>query len=180
MVDYGRELNISVQTLDAESEKYIEFSCGNESIDDYLHYEAIGDQSSVTYLYIDVDRDKLIAFVTIACSAIFTISDHEQYSTVMPSMEVKFLAVDESYQHLPYNAMKNSPSLSDMMFDDMIMRMIDISRTIIGASSIVLYSVPQAITFYQRHGFKKFGDNMYGDEGLFIEGCEPMYLDLNF
>ena len=127
-----------------------------------------------------MDRDKLIAFVTIACSAIFTISDHEQYSTVMPSMEVKFLAVDESYQHLPYNAMKNSPSLSDMMFDDMIMRMIDISRTIIGASSIVLYSVPQAITFYQRHGFKKFGDNMYGDEGLFIEGCEPMYLDLNF
>lgn len=67
-----------------------------------------------------------------------------------------------------------------MLFDDMIMRMIDISRTIIGASSIALYSVPQAVTFYQRLGFKKFGDNMYGDKGDSIEGCEPMYLDLSF
>ena len=70
-----------------------------EQFEDRLEYYG-------NHFWLMFDVDKLIAFVTIACSAIFTISDHEQYSTVMPSMEVKFLAVDESYQHLPYNAMK--------------------------------------------------------------------------
>lgn len=49
----------------------------------------------------------------------------------------------------------------------------------IGAAKIVLYAVPQAISFYKRHGFKEFGDTMYGDEGYYVEGCKPMYLDLN-
>ena len=37
MVDYGRELNIKVQILDADCKKYNIFTCGNESINGYLH-----------------------------------------------------------------------------------------------------------------------------------------------
>lgn len=180
MVEFGQDLRIKVQVLNDESKEYIDFSCGNPGIDDYLHNEALNDQSSVTYLYIDCGSDRLIAFITVSCSAIFTKSNQLQYSTIMSAMEVKFLAVDEDYQHLPYNRRAHSPTLSDMMFDDMIIRLMDISRTQIGAACIVLYSVPQAVSFYKRHGFKEFGDSMYGDEGYFIKGCEPMYLDMNF
>ena len=61
----------------------------------------------------------------------------------------------------------------------MISYMDDISHRIIWASKIVLYAVPQAISFYERHGFKEFGDTMYGDEGYYVEGCKPMFFDMN-
>lgn len=63
--------------------------------------------------------------------------------------------------------------------DYMISYMSDLSHEKIGAAKIVLYSVPQAISFYKRHGFKTFGKTMYGDEGYYVGGCEPMYFDLN-
>ena len=48
----------------------------------------------------------------------------------------------------------------------------ELSHDTIGAAKIVLYSVPQAVTFYKRYGFKMFGVTMYGDVGYFVEGCE--------
>ena len=61
----------------------------------------------------------------------------------------------------------------------MLYYMEEISHTQIGASKIVLYAVPKAIRFYKRHGFKDFGDTMYGDEGYYVEGCKPMFFDMN-
>lgn len=68
---------------------------------------------------------------------------------------------------------------TNYLFDYMISYMSKISHEVIGAAKIVLYAVPQAVSFYKRHGFKEFGDTMYGDEGYYVEGCKPMYLDLN-
>lgn len=177
---YGNEISVEVQVLSNASRKYLDFTCGNPSIDHYFHKEALNDNSAVTYLYIDNASDKLIAFATISCSAIFTEAEERLFSTILSAMEVKFLAVDETYQHLPYSDADKSPKLSDLMFDDMILRMQEISQTEIGASKIVLYSVPPAVSFYKRHGFREFGDSMYGDEGYYLDGCKPMYLDLNF
>lgn len=177
----GQDIEIEIKVLNEESKKYAEtFKCGNASIDYYFNSEAVNDSTSVTYLYIDKANDKLVACVTLACSAIFTAEEsEEQFSTILSAMEIKYLATNEEYQHMPYYVDKRRPSLSDLMFDYMISYMAEISHKVIGAAKIVLYAVPQAVSFYKRHGFKEFGDTMYGDEGYYVEGCKPMYLDLN-
>lgn len=54
-----------------------------------------------------------------------------------------------------------------------------LSHERIGAEKVVLYAVPTAINFYKRCRFKEFEDSMFGDEGTFLDGCVPMYFDLN-
>ena len=178
---YGEQYSVDIQILTEENQKYVEgFSCGNPSIDTYFRMKAVSDRTSVTYLFIDTDEDKLIACVTIACSAIFTDNDQEdQFSTLLSAMEVKYLATDERYQHIPYTAESKNPSLSDCLFDYMLDHLEDISHTQIGASKIVLYAVQKAVGFYKRHGFKEFGDTMYGDQGMNVFGCKPMFFDMN-
>ena len=181
MEKYGRDIKIRIEILTQDNKKYIEnFYCGNPSIDEYFQKQSVKDRASVTYLYIDEEVDAIVACMTIVCSAIFTENDcDKQFSTILSAMEIKYLATSEEYQHLPYSPEKEKLSLSDVMFDYMISYMFDLSHTKIGAAKIVLYSVPQAINFYKRHGFRKFGSTMYGDEGYYVDNCEPMYLDLN-
>lgn len=178
---YGEDYSVSLRILTEDNIKYVsDFRCGNFAIDSYFRSKASSDRTSVTYLFIDDDADSLMACVTISCSAIFTDRETDyQFSTLLSAMEVKYLATAEKYQHIPYSSDEDAPSLSDVMFDYMISQMQEISHTKIGASKIVLYSVPTAVSFYKRHGFKEFGDTMYGDEGDYLEGCKPMYFDMN-
>ena len=183
-MEYGQNLGIDRQILTSENQFYVSsFNCGKLDIDSYYQEEAAFDQTTVTYLYIDTAADKMIACVTISCSAIFTndgeIEAHAQFSTILSAMEIKYLAVDTAYQHMPYTPEASRPTLSDILFDDIIWKMYQISHKQIGATKIVLYSVPEAVSFYKRHSFKDFGNTMYGDKGYYVGDCYPMYFDLN-
>lgn len=177
---YGIQYNIDFKILDKATQKYTEtFNCGNPSIDAYFREGAINDSSSVTYLFIDTDSDELISCVTLSCSAIFTDTDIENtFSTILSAMEIKYFAVDEEYQHIPYE--RNAKlSLSYYIFVFMLNYMMEMSHNKIGASKVVLYAVPTAVNFYKRCKFKEFGSTMYGDEGYYVSECIPMYYDLN-
>lgn len=180
MRTYGEQIPIEMQILSPKNQKYTKnFFCNNISIDSYYRMEAAKDSSSVTYLFINTNDNSIIACVTIACSAIFTDTDEEDvFSTILSAMEIKYFAVNESYKHIPYVKGSNL-TLSHYIFSYMLEYMRKISHNKIGASKIVLYSVPQAINFYKKCKFKEFGDTMYGDEGYYVEGCLPMYYDLN-
>lgn len=177
---YGEQIQIDMQILSLKNQKYTKkFFCGNKAIDKYYRKEAAADSTSVTYLFIDTDHDQVISCMTIACSAIFTDTDkRDTFSTILSAMEIKYFAVDESYKHIPY-VKGSSLSLSHYIFRYMLEYMRDISHNHIGASKVVLYSVPTAINFYRKNDFKEFGNTMYGDEGYFVDGCLPMYYDLN-
>lgn len=177
MVQYGKDIEVSLEMLEERQPLHMDFSCGNEQIDQYLHNRATEDNTGVTYLYVDKKASRVIAFCTLTCSAIFTATVEEKYSSLIPAIEINFFATDENYQHLPYDDTEGG-SLSDYILDDMIVRIQEIAEKQVGASAIVLYSVPEAITFYERHGFASFGDFMFGDEGYFVDGCEPMYMML--
>lgn len=179
MDTYGEQIPIEMQILSSRNRQYIKsFFCGNSTIDGYFRNDAAEDDTTVTYIFIDTKNDSVIACVTIACSAIFTDTGEANFSTILSAMEIKYFAVAESYKHIPY--VKGSTlTLSHYIFSYMLEYMRDISHHNIGASKIVLYSVPQAINFYKRCKFKEFGESMYGDEGYFVRGCLPMYYDLN-
>ncbi len=183
MPRYGKDIKVAFELLREENRHYTDgFSYGNKSIDSYFRSKALSDKTSVTYLYIDTDADELISCVTVACSAIFNEEDdqeEQQFSTILSAMEIKYFATNKTYQHIPYSEDDKNISLSDMMFDFMLQTLKDISQNVIGAAKIVLYSVKRAVSFYERHDFKDFGNTMYGDRGYYVSGCKPMYLDLN-
>lgn len=176
---YGSEISVRIELLKPENKHYAEnFYCDNKAIDNYFRITAPYDETAVTYMFIDTEADSPIACVTLACSAIFTTETEEQFSTIQSAMEILYFAVDESYKHIPY--IKGSPlTLSHYILSYMLDTMREYSHTVIGASKVVLYSVPTAVRFYQRCDFKEFGETMYGDKGYFVTECIPMYFDLN-
>lgn len=176
---YGNQIPVRIELLKPENKRYTKnFYCDNKAIDIYFRQLAPYDKTAVTYLFIDREKDYLIACVTIACSAIFTTETQDQFSTLQSAMEILYFAVDERYKHIPY--IKGSPlTLSHYILSYMLDQMREHSHTVIGASKVVLYSVPSAVRFYSRCDFKEFGETMYGDKGYFVNECIPMYFDLN-
>ena len=177
-VNYGQEIPVRIEVLTEANRRMTRcFFCGNPAIDDYFLQHALDDATAVTYLIIDENNEKLLAALTIACSAIF-LSKKQQFSTLMSAIEVVYFAVDVDYQGMRYRP-GDERSLSHYLFSYLIEMMRSISRSHVGAAKIVLYSVPEAWTFYRRLGFIPFHSAMYGDRGTFVKDCVPMYFDLN-
>ena len=101
---YGEQIPVEMIILSPENRKYTRnFFCNNPSIDNYYRKKAVKDNSSVTYLFVNSNDNSVIACVTIACSAIFTDTDEKNvFSTILSAMEIKYFAVNEIYQHIPY------------------------------------------------------------------------------
>ena len=176
---YGKDYPISVQVLDESNRRYVEdFFCDNSAIDNYFRRLAVDDKQAVTYIFIDEMNDAIIACVTLACSAIFLKEAKKQFSTIVSAMEIQYFAVDEEYKHIKYEE-GSSFTLSYYILVYMLDLMKELSHTSIGAAKIILYSVPEAINFYKKCRFSEFGEGMLGDKGEFVEGCLPMYLDIN-
>ena len=176
--EYGQQIPVRIEVLSPKNQRLTRyFFCGNPAIDDYFRLEAADDATAVTYLVIDENDEKLLAALTISCSAIFLSKKH-QFSTLMSAIEVVYFAVDVEYQGLRYRP-GDQRSLSHYLFSYLIEMMRDISREHVGAAKIVLYSVPEAWHFYKRLGFIPFTGGMYGDRGTFVRDCVPMYFDLN-
>lgn len=177
-VKYGQNIPVRVELLSKKNQEYCDdFLCGNPAIDDYFRFDALKDSTAVTYLVIDEDRQKLLAAMTVSCSAIF-LAKKQQFSTLLSAMEVAYFAVDVNYQGLAYRP-GDPRSLSHYLFSYFIELLRGISQRNVGAAKIVLYSVPEAENFYSRLGFVPFQSAMFGDKGTFVEGCVPMYFDLN-
>ena len=176
--EYGQQIPVRIEVLSPKNQRLTrDFFCGNPAIDDYFRLEAADDATAVPYLVIDENDEKLLAALTISCSAIFLSKKH-QFSTLMSAIEVVYFAVDVEYQGLHYRP-GDQRSLSHYLFSYLIEMMRDISREHVGAAKIVLYSVPEAWHFYKRLGFIPFTGGMYGDRGTFVRDCVPMYFDLN-
>lgn len=177
-VEYGQQIPVRIEVLSEKNCRMTRhFFCGNPAIDNFFQVEAVDDPTTVTYLVIDELNEKLLAAMTIACSAIF-LSKKQQFSTLMSAIEVVYFAVDVDYQGLRYRP-EDQRSLSHYLFSYLIEMIRGISRDHVGAAKIVLYSVPEAWTFYRRLGFIPFHSAMYGDRGTFVKDCVPMYFDLN-
>ena len=176
--EYGHQIPVRIERLTKENNGLgWYFFCGNEVIDHFFQCEALDDPTTVTYLVIDDSRNKLLAALTIACSAIFH-SKKRQLSTLLSAIEVVYFAVDLQYQGLPYRP-GDARSLSHYLFSYLIEMIRRISRDHVGAAKIVLYSVPEATNFYRRLGLTPIRSSKYVDLGTIVKDCVPMYFDLN-
>lgn len=179
----GKDIKYREEILSENNIRFIKnFDCGNNNINNFLKCEAINYSESglsKPYIFID-DNHEVLGFFTIKCSAIqYMLS--EIASMYLPSIEIEYFAIDISLHKLKYDS---EDTLEDGIYnfsDDLLCTILskckDISD-VIGARFITLYSVLDAIEFYQRNGFKKFEEDMNEYKNSNVEDCVALYLEL--
>lgn len=177
---YGSEYHITIRPIELSDKEMLKsFDCGNRSINKFLKTNSITSNRDVTYIFLDEENNIIIGFCSLCCSGIpinAALSTGDIYTTIEPSIEIDFFAVDERYRSIKYDKTSNRyETLSAALFATMLHRIENITSKYVGATHVCLYAVPRAIHFYERSNFKIFAPYMYRDNAPFVDGCEPMY-----
>ena len=166
-------------TLASESDiNGVSFNCGQEVINAYFKDKLLTDDDAVSYCFWSDDKKQdLVGIASLSCSGIVIHSGNG--FNITPAIEVKIFAVDEKFQHRTFPGNESEEDhWSDYCLWYLIEKIYEISEKQCGASHVVLYSVPEAVTFYQRNGFQNFVGEMEMPSNFFTEGCIPMFLNL--
>lgn len=179
--EWGNQVNLKYDKLNNDNISYIsKFKCENREMERFFKNEALKDNESVTYLSIDEERDVIVSILTISATAIFMMKPNKRkdYNYFISAIEVKKFAVNTEYKHMKYSEDRDT-TLSMELFMRYIDQIHIISQEIVGASKIVLYSVPEAYNFYKKCRFRDFDSFMQKDDTPYLKGCKPMFLSLN-
>ncbi|SCH77105.1 Uncharacterised protein [uncultured Ruminococcus sp.] len=159
------------------------FHSGNDSIDSYFKgkCEAITDTSAKSFVVTNDNTQNgmpsVIGVYSLCCSG-YVIDSHN-YFYIHPAVEIKYFAINEYYQDIQYSENTEEGCLSSNILATIIGRIISFTDSYCGANKVILYSVPEAEFFYQRMGFHLFANYMLKNNERYLEGCIPMYLDLD-
>lgn len=182
--EYGSDVSIDIRKYSEDTVRYVSnFNCGNQNLN-RLIWEDFISGSTVAYLFIDTEDDKLVAYCSLSCSGIMTLAKDAAPGvidprTIIPSIEIKFFAVDNKYRSLKMEkASTRYDTLSASIFQYCIYIANQITSENVGAKALLLYSVPKAHNFYKRNGFEEFTKEMSEDNARFVSGCIPMYRSL--
>ncbi len=177
---YGKDIPYRIELLSPNKQCALgDFSCGNEYLDKYLKVDSIKDENVVTYLFTDDDNKKIMGYCSLTCSGIHY--ELEGVRQTLPAIEIKYFAIDSRYQKLRFDDIDDDGAhfyLSDKLLCDMIQICQTISCEVLGASYVVLYSVPDAVHFYKRNCFHSYNEYMKEDNIRLLDGCTAMYLEL--
>lgn len=157
----------------------ISFHCGQEYIDNYFSEQMLKDDDAVAYCFWTNDKkQELVGIASLSCSGII-IKSAENFN-ITPAIEVKIFAVDEKFQHTVFpDADEEKGHWSDYCWYYLLSEIIyDVAEHSCGAAHVVLYSVPDAVSFYKRHQLQNFEELMAQPSNMRIDGCIPMFLNL--
>jgi hypothetical protein len=153
------------------------FDCGNDFFNAMLDRaeEMQREGNSVTRIVIDLDRNKLIGYYSLASETLqYSYEGHNDFKS---AIKIEMFALSTEYRHLPMFNDDDDYFVSDYVLGMAINEIRRLSR-LIGISHIVLYSVNTAISFYERNNFRQYVDTMIPHPDYFSQGCSPMYLEL--
>lgn len=174
----GKDIEIAFLPLTFKHKKYVQnFHSGNDEIDRYFQNFAIDDWDTATYAFVDKSLDIAIAFVSMSCSRVDYWQDKE-YIDSTPAVEIKYFAVDERYHSLPYESKNDKLTLSKVIMSKTICYIFDEIVAKIGASKIILSSVPKAVNFYKGCYFEVYENNMEINYDCVDYNLIPMYYNL--
>ena len=100
---------------------------------------------------------------------------------MQPAIKVDHFAVSIDYQDALWGKLAEEDDhfyLSDMFLCSLINYARIISEKFVGASYMILHSVPDAKHFYERNGFQTFGEYMKLEKNYYVSDCIPMLLQL--
>jgi hypothetical protein len=172
----GREIPYRRRKIEDKREaKSANFDCGNNLINNYIRLHFEEDTSSVSYIFENTEDGTMLGFVSVACSGIHKAAEKDRVT--LPAIEIKYFALATKYQKLRFDETDEHYYLSDKILSEVINFCVEVKKYI-GASAIVLYSVPDKVGFYARNGFTPFDEYMVPDTYYKIEGCIPMFMPL--
>jgi len=174
-MQYGSNLNLSIEKLSKEIISQYEFNCGNEYINNCFK-NSINNIDTADFVYIDRTNDKLVAYYSLSCSSIM-INSNSSLINLAPAVEISVFALAQDYQGLLMYE-DDDFNLSVHILDKIIEKIVNFTDEQCGAGRIVLYSVPQAYNFYRNYGFNDFIELMKPAASKTTEDCIPMYLNL--
>lgn len=142
------------QTILNERDDAIEFCCGNNDIDDFIHEEALifqNERLGVTYIF--RHEAKIIAFITLSMANLRKKGMRSEDKLEVgrehyPALQIGQLAVCNDYQNS-----KIGTFLCDFCFD----RALKFSERI-GCRFLILNAREEVIGFYEKYGFKLLPD----------------------
>ena len=176
---YGEDLDIGFSKLTIRNFEILSgFTCGNDYIDNYFKTKAILDEQTTTYIYINKGDLDVISLMTINCAGIVDLS-HPTYKNMIPAIEISYFATNEKYQKLPYSKNPDDKtSLSSQILSWGISYIKNVPCSYCAAAMILLHSVPDAVKFYKKSGFRNFLEYMEEKNVPELEGCIPMFFSL--
>lgn len=169
--------------------RFDKFDSGEYAFNEYINQDAEVDKSNgdgVTYvIYEQVENvSKLVAYYAISSSTVhftdrYDFEDdeipedekRERYSPIS-AFSINMFAVNKEYQDCIYEG----SLISDLILKDIILNLYQMSISVIGAKIIILCSVPEAVDFYERNGFKELTKDYTLFDKLNIQENKPMYL----
>lgn len=182
--NYGCDYSMSFHKVDPnDSELLSRFRCEYPAISDFIQNESVESKSDVSYVFVDDENNTIMSFCAIRCTGISVTdidSKGQEYLTSIPAIEIDYFAVDEAYRSLKLDENSNRyETLSRAFFLYMLDHIKKISIEYVGATHVCLYAVPKAISFYKRCGFELFEEYMNPDEVPFLDGCTPMFCEID-
>lgn len=175
----GQNINLRFTRLsESHTAMLLDFSCGNGVLDAFIQSQAMQSVREKTYLMIDEDERRIVAFASLSCSAIPVMSN-DIYNDFIPAVEITYFALDVHYQKLRMSEDPEDRYLSDHVLNQVIQQIYDFTDNICGAMYVILHSTPDGYHLYRRNAFQDMAEPYFlKRQSNFLEGCTPMYLRL--
>ena len=178
-MQYYNEININnikIEPLTEQNDYLVEgFSCGEIDFDKFIYYDALGNECKI---YLILYKNIMLGFFGITATGIITNkmeNDNIKEIYNEPAIEINYFAIDVNYQHKIIST-ENKLYYSNLIFYNILYFINNID--ILGFEFIVLYSVPSAINFYKKHGFKEFESYMSANDKQYLQGCTPLFIKI--
>lgn len=168
--------NIKIEPLTNLNINLVEgFSCGEIFFDEYLIEDSLYE---IPKTYLIICDNNLLGYFSITATGLL----HSEYENGelkqiynKPAIEINYFAIDVNYQHKIIST-ENKLYYSNLIFYNILYFINNID--ILGFEFIVLYSVPSAINFYKKHGFKEFESYMSANDKQYLQGCTPLFIKI--
>lgn len=177
-------LNEKIKTIKYENNfkknnyyKIAQFNCGNDDINT-LFKKKLDKLHTITYLFMDNDKDKIISFVSFCASSIQMKDKRGLLS--LPAVELKLFGIDKEYQHKKLILNEIELKYSEFVFQWLIAYIQNVVKPVLSIEYLILHSVPNENTlkFYEKMGMQYLSSNQNVHNSDFSYGCIPMYLEI--
>lgn len=147
------------------------FECGNKDLNAFIK-EAHRHDDCITYLY--YLKDELIAFCSMCCTSL---QIEKPGVVVHPSIEFRCFAIAKEYRGRCFEGA--NVKVSSYIFEKCLMYALEVAHYILAAEYFILFAKNESRvrSFYKKHGFVEFTDNMRAGDTRFDE-CIPAFMKI--
>ncbi|MEC4813139.1 MAG: GNAT family N-acetyltransferase [Scytonema sp. PMC 1069.18] len=147
---------ITIELFDSKKHNRSVFSCGNDTLDNYIRKQASQDlkkKVATVFVAIDSPNTDIIAYYTLSAYAIDIIHLDETFAKriprypLLPATLLGRLAVDRTYQ---------GQGVGEFVLLDALKRALDATKQVASLAVVVDAIDENAVDFYKKYGFQQF------------------------